>query len=37
VDTFETRTEFSKYLAEITYFDKQVGQCLRLLKKHGRE
>lgn len=37
VDTLETRTEFSKYLAEITYFDKQVGQCLRLLKKHGLE
>lgn len=35
VDTLETRAEFSKYLAEITYFDDQVGTCLRLLKKHG--
>ncbi len=37
VDTSETRTEFSKYLAEITYFDSQVGQCLDLLRKHELE
>ena len=34
VDTLETRREFSNYLAEITYFDGQVGKCLSLLKKH---
>lgn len=34
VDTPETRTDFSKYLAEITYFDGQVGQILALLEKH---
>ncbi len=37
VDTPQTRSAFSKYLAEISYFDKQVGQCLSLLKKHGLE
>jgi N-sulfoglucosamine sulfohydrolase len=35
VDTPETRDTFSKYLAEITYFDWQVGQVLDLLDKHG--
>lgn len=35
VDTPETREAFSKYLAEITYFDSQVGRCLQLLDKHG--
>jgi len=25
----------SKYLAEITYYDWQVGECLKLLEKHG--
>jgi len=35
VDTPELRSDFSKYLAEITYFDQQVGQCLSLLKRHG--
>jgi uncharacterized sulfatase len=34
VDTPETRNAFSKYLAEVTYLDQQVGQCLALLKKH---
>ncbi len=34
VDTPETRENMSKYLAEITYYDKQVGQCLELLEKH---
>lgn len=37
VDTPETRSEFSKYLAEITYYDQQVGEILALLKKHGLE
>lgn len=34
VDTPETRQAMSKYLAEITYFDSQVGQCLAMLEKH---
>jgi N-sulfoglucosamine sulfohydrolase len=35
VDTPETRGDFVKYLAEITYYDSQVGELLDLLKKHG--
>ena len=35
VDTPVTRENYSRYLAEITYFDWQVGQCLELLDKHG--
>ncbi|MCB1124396.1 MAG: sulfatase, partial [Verrucomicrobiae bacterium] len=35
VDTPEMRQEFSKYLAEITVFDSQVGQTLDLLDKYG--
>jgi uncharacterized sulfatase len=35
VDTPETRTEYVKYLAEISYYDWQVGECLRLLEQHG--
>ncbi|MBC8351331.1 MAG: sulfatase [Planctomycetes bacterium] len=35
VDTKETRQNMSKYLAEITYYDWQVGECLKLLDKHG--
>lgn len=35
VDTPETRSEYVKYLAEISYYDWQVGECLRLLDKHG--
>jgi len=35
VDTPTTREQFSKYLAEITYFDWQVGELLKLLDKHG--
>ncbi len=34
VDTPQTRQAMSKYLAEITYFDGQVGQCLEMLEKH---
>ncbi len=35
VDTPETRDDFSKYLAEITYYDGQVGEILALLEKHN--
>jgi len=35
VDTPETRQNMVKYLAEITYFDWQVGRCLELLEAHG--
>lgn len=35
VDTPETRDAFSRYLAEITYFDGQVGKLLDLLDKRG--
>jgi uncharacterized sulfatase len=35
VDTPKVREEFSKYLAEITYYDSQVGQIMDLLDKHG--
>jgi len=34
VDTPETRQNMVNYLAEITYYDDQVGQCLSLLDKH---
>ena len=34
VDTPETRRNMVNYLAEITYYDSQVGQCLKLLDKH---
>ncbi len=35
VDTPTTRASMVKYLAEVTYFDGQVGRCLDLLEKHG--
>ncbi len=35
VDTPQTRKQMVAYLAEITYFDGQVGRCLELLEKHG--
>ena len=34
VDTPATRKHLADYLAEITYLDQQVGQCLKLLEKH---
>ncbi|MFC1761095.1 sulfatase [Planctomycetota bacterium] len=34
VDTEQTRNEYAKYLAEITYFDAQCGALLKLLDKH---
>ena len=35
VDTKETRENLSKYLAEITYYDWQVGQTLALIDKYN--
>ncbi len=35
VDTPVVRENFSRYLAEITYFDSEVGQVVDLLEKHG--
>lgn len=35
VDTKETRENMTRYLAEITYYDWQVGQALELLDKNG--
>jgi len=35
VDTPRMREDFSNYLAEITYYDSQVGEILALLDKHG--
>lgn len=37
VDTPETRNAFSKYLAEVTFYDQQVGRVLSLLDKKGLE
>jgi len=34
VDTPQTRESMTRYLAEITYYDGQVGQALALLDKH---
>lgn len=36
VDAPDTRAAFARYLAEITYFDSQVGELLALLDEHGR-
>lgn len=35
VDTPETREAMTRYLAEITYFDSQVGELLELLEQNG--
>ena len=35
VDTPETRENMTRYLAEITYFDGQVGEALALLEKYN--
>ncbi|NOX99994.1 MAG: sulfatase [Verrucomicrobia bacterium] len=35
VDTPETREAMTRYLAEITYFDSQVGELLVLLEQNG--
>ena len=34
-DTPKVRQDFSRYLAEVSYFDSQVGQIDNLLKKHN--
>lgn len=35
VDTPQTREAYSRYLAEITYFDSQVGQAMDLIEQNG--
>jgi len=35
VDTPKTRIQYSKYLAEITFYDAQCGALLKMLDKHG--
>lgn len=35
VDTPKTREDMTRYLAEITYYDGQVGQALAILKEQG--
>ena len=35
IDTPETRDAMARYLAEITYFDQQVGDTLAALEHHG--
>ena len=35
MDTKTTRESYSKYLAEITYYDAQCGALLKLLDKHN--
>jgi N-sulfoglucosamine sulfohydrolase len=35
-DTPRTREDFSRYLAEITYMDRQVGEILKVLDESGR-
>ena len=34
VDTPKTRNAYSRYLAEVGFFDRQVGDCLELLEQH---
>lgn len=35
-DTPQTRQDMVRYLAEVSYFDSQVGRYLQLLDKHGQ-
>ncbi len=35
VDTETVRKHFSNYLAEVTFFDDEVGQIVGMLEKHG--
>ena len=37
VDTPQTRRAMTKYYAEITDFDREVGECVKLVRKGGRE
>lgn len=34
VDTPKTRSTYAKYLAEVTFFDGQVGECSAMLERH---
>lgn len=36
IDTPETRDALSKYYAEVTFMDKQVGECLKILEDSGQ-
>lgn len=36
IDTPETREALTRYYAEISYMDSQVGQCLKLLEESGQ-
>ncbi len=36
VDSPDTREAYSRYLAEITYFDSQVGEALAVIDKHDQ-
>ena len=37
VDTPQTRAALSRYYAEITDFDRELGECMAAVKQHGRE
>jgi uncharacterized sulfatase len=37
VDTKETRRDLSKYFAEVTYMDDEVGKCIRVLEESGQK
>ncbi len=37
VDTPATRESYARYLAEITFFDRQCGRLLQMLEDHGLE
>ncbi len=37
VDTTETRHALARYYAEVTDFDREVGECMRLVRDSGQE
>ena len=37
VDTPETRSALARYYAEVTDFDREVGECMRLVRRSGQE
>ena len=37
IDTPQTRAALSRYYAEITDFDRELGECMAAVKQHGRE